>query len=258
MHPDLTGDVPRQTQTSSQTAHESTGPSFPQRQPLVWPDRPRPVGATRGEEPTCAQQDPDAGRSSATQHPQGSTARIRQLLQDDPAMVEVVRTSTSRWKNRIFETRTLQVGLPDGSVDGREIVLHLGGAGVLAVQDGRMCLVRQYRAAIGRMTLEIPAGKLEPGEDPSECAARELQEETGLRAEHLEFVASSLSAPGFSNEKTRVFRAWGLSRGDACPDEGEYVDVAWLPVADVMAAIHEGLIEDGKTIVAAYDALARP
>lgn len=256
MLPDHTEGVPQQSKVDGQSTHKSSGPSFPQRQPLVWPDRPRPVGATGGEEPQRVRQDAETQRPSVLRR--GSTARIRQLLQDDPAMVEVVRTSISRWKNRIFEARTLQVGLPDGSVDGREIVLHLGGAGVLAVQDGRMCLVRQYRAAIGRMTLEIPAGKLEPGEDPSECAARELQEETGLRAERLEFVASSLSAPGFSNEKTRVFRAWGLRRGDACPDEGEYVDVAWLPVADVMAAIHEGLIEDGKTIVAAYDALARP
>lgn len=189
---------------------------------------------------------------------EGSTQRIRELLQDDARLVERVTKRETMWKGVIFEVQKLEVSTPDGCSGRRDILLHHGGAGVCAVRDGAMCLVRQYRVALGRMTLEIPAGKLDPGEDPPQCAARELTEETGLVAGRLEFVASSLGAPGFSNEKTRVFRAWGLTRHEAHPDEGEFVDVVWIPVADVMAAIKEGLVQDAKTIVAAYDAALRP
>lgn len=188
----------------------------------------------------------------------GSTQRIRELLQDDARLVERVTKRETMWKGVIFEVQQLQVATPDGGAGRRDILLHHGGAGVCVVRDGKLCLVRQYRVALERMTLEIPAGKLDPGEDPAVCAARELAEETGLVADRLEYVASSLGAPGFSNEKTRVFRAWGLSRHAAHPDEGEFVDVVWIPVADVMAAIKEGLIQDAKTIVAAYDAALRP
>lgn len=188
----------------------------------------------------------------------GSTERIRDLLRDDPRLVERVTQRETMWKGVIFEVQKLKVATPDGGEGRRDILLHHGGAGVCAVRDGKMCLVRQYRVALERMTLEIPAGKLDPNEDPAECAARELTEETGLVADRLEYVASSLGAPGFSNEKTRVFRAWGLTHHEAHPDEGEFVDVVWIPVADVMAAIKEGIIQDAKTIVAAYDAALRP
>lgn len=188
----------------------------------------------------------------------GSTQRIKELLTDDPRLVERIQRRTSQWEGKLFRVQTLEVGLPDRSQGYREILLHHGGAGVLAVRNNNMCLVRQYRVAIERMTLEIPAGKLEAGEDPAVCAARELEEETGLTAESLEFVARSVGAPGFSNEATRIFRAHGLRRGEASPDEGEFVDVVWLPVVDVLAAVNEGLIQDAKTIIAAYDAFARP
>ena len=102
------------------------------------------------------------------------------------------------------------------------------------------------------MTLEIPAGKIDPGEDPAVCAARELTEETGLVAERLVPIAQSLGAPGFSNEKTRVFYADGVRQSDAHPDAGEFVDVVWVDLDDVLAAIRAGLIEDAKTIVAAF------
>lgn len=189
----------------------------------------------------------------------GSTERIRELLKDDPRLIERVMDCETEWKGVIFEVQKLKVATPDGGDGRRDILLHHGGAGVCAVRDGKICLVRQYRVALGRMTLEIPAGKLDPGEgSAAACAARELREETGLAADALEFVASSLGAPGFSNEKTRVFRAWGLHRGEACPDEGEFVSVVWLPVSDMLQGIREGLIQDAKTIVAVYDAALRP
>jgi ADP-ribose pyrophosphatase len=182
---------------------------------------------------------------------------IRELLEDDDRFAERIESSQTRWSGRIFSAHTYDVRLPDGTLGYREIVRHHGGAGVCAVREGRVCLVRQYRVALGRMTLEIPAGKLEEGEDPCACAARELLEETGLVASRLELVARSAGSPGFNDEKTRIFLAHGLEAHPAHPDEGEFVDVAWIPVDDVVRAVHEGLIQDSKTIVAVLVAKER-
>lgn len=187
----------------------------------------------------------------------GSTKEIRRLMEPDPRLEERVVSRETEWRGMIFEVQKLEVACPDGSTGRRDILLHHGGSGVYAVRDGRICLVRQYRVALGRMTLEIPAGKLEPGEDPAACAARELAEETGLVAEELEPIAVSAGAPGFNNERTHIYFAHGLHRGPASPDEGEFVDVVWLPLPDVLAGIREGVIQDAKTVISVYDALRR-
>ena len=100
-------------------------------------------------------------------------------------------------------------------------------------------------------------GKFEDGESPEDCAARELGEETGLVAQRLELVARAAGSPGFTSETTCVYLAHGLSPHAAHPDEGELVDVHWIPVRDVAEAIREGLICDSKTIIAAQAALIR-
>lgn len=176
---------------------------------------------------------------------------IRQLLKDDPALVERVDVREGMWRNAIFSAERWQVTQPDGVSSERDIVLHNGGAGVCVVRDGKMCLVRQYRVALGRMTLEIPAGKIDPKEDPATCAARELTEETGLVAERLVPIAMSCSAPGFTNEKTRIYYADGISQHPAHPDPDEFVDVVWVPLDEVLAAVRAGIIEDAKTVVSA-------
>lgn len=181
---------------------------------------------------------------------------IRNLLADDPRYVERVEHVTREWTGRIFEVETLDVRVPDGSTSWREIVRHNGGAGVCVVRDGKICLVRQYRVALERMSLEIPAGKLDPGEDPAVCAARELEEETGLIAERITPLAVSAGAPGFNNEKTRIFAAHGVSQGPSRPDAGEFVDVVWVPLSDMVEAIQAGLIEDAKTVVSVFAAVA--
>ena len=177
--------------------------------------------------------------------------RIRQLLVDDPALVERVDERENMWHCGIFEAQRWMVTQPDGQEGERDIVLHNGGAGVCVVRDGRMCLVRQYRVALGRMTLEIPAGKIDASEDPAVCAARELTEETGLVAERLVPIAVSRSAPGFTNERTRVYFAEGVSQHPASPDPDEFVDVVWVPVDEVVAAVRAGIIQDAKTVISA-------
>lgn len=185
-----------------------------------------------------------------------ATDNIQRLLELDQRLVERVVSRDREWQGKIFAVEHLKVELPDKSHAMREIVRHHGGAGVCAIREGKICLVRQYRVALGRMTLEIPAGKLDPNEDPATCAARELTEETGLVAGRLELLANTAGAPGFNDEKTRVFVAYDLRQGDACPDEGELVDVVWLPVADMVEAIRAGLIEDAKTVVSVLAAAA--
>lgn len=173
---------------------------------------------------------------------------IRKALEPSGSLYEDIVKREVRWEGQIFSAETLEVALPDGTHGRREIVRHHGGAGVVAVRDGRICLVRQYRVALGRMTLEIPAGKVDPDEPRDVCAARELTEETGLVAERLELLTESYGAPGFTNEHTSVYFAHGLSQGEAAPDEGELLNVMWLPVQDALAAIRAGLIDDAKTV----------
>ncbi len=182
---------------------------------------------------------------------------IRDLLEPDERLVERPATTTRQWQGRIFSVETMDAALPDGDLGYREIVRHHGGAGVCAVLDGKICLVRQWRIALGAMTLEIPAGKLEAGEDPAVCAARELMEETGLVADRLELIAHSYGSPGFTDESTHIYRALDLRQGEARPDADEFVDVVWLPLDQVVEAIHQGLIVDGKTVIAVLDAAMR-
>ena len=187
----------------------------------------------------------------------GGADRVRRLVEGGPSLEEPIRSSRLRWEGRIFSAMTLDVDLPDGTVGYREIVRHHGGCGVCAVRDGRICLVRQYRVALGRHTLEIPAGKLDGGEEPLDCAARELLEETGLVAESLELVAHSAGSPGFTDESTHIYLAHGLEAHPARPDEGEFVDVLWVDLADVLDAIAQGVIIDSKTIIASLVAAMR-
>ena len=173
---------------------------------------------------------------------------IRRALEIDPVLAERVVDAERPWEGKIFSVEHLRVELSDGSLDWREIVRHNGGAGVVAVRDGCVCLVRQYRVALGCMTLEIPAGKVDPAERRDVCAARELTEETGLVAERLELLTESYGAPGFTNEHTSVYFAHGISQGEARLDEGEFLNVLWVPVDDAVAALREGLIQDAKTV----------
>ncbi len=181
----------------------------------------------------------------------GTVESIKRHLELDPSLYEETVDDEIKWKGRIFSADLLKVRLPDGSYGTREIAWHHGGCGVAAFREGKLCLVRQYRVALGRMTLEIPAGKLEMGEVPVVCAARELMEETGLVADELVPLAVAAGSMGFTNEATRVFLARGLHQSASHPDEGEFVSVVWLPLEDVLAGVRAGLIQDSKTIIAA-------
>ncbi len=160
---------------------------------------------------------------------------------------------------RVFGGRLLQVDvdevrLPNGSAAKREVVRHPGAAVVLPVhRDGRVVLVRQYRYPLGGVLLELPAGKLDPGEDPEQTARRELAEETGLGASQWDPLGPFYTTPGFSDEVLHCFLARGLTEGErAVPDDDEALEVVVLGSAEVREWIRQGKIRDGKTLACLY------
>lgn len=154
------------------------------------------------------------------------------------------------YKGFIINLRVDDALLPDGRPCKREMVEHPGGAAVLCVEEGKVLLVRQFRYAYGEELLEIPAGKLDKGEDPAHAAARELEEETGRVAERVEKLFTLYPTPGYTNEKLHVFLAHGEHMGHVHPDDDEFVSVVRIPLADVSAMIADGRIRDAKTIAA--------
>ena len=118
------------------------------------------------------------------------------------------------------------------------------------VEDGKVFLVRQYRYAYGESIYEIPAGKLEIGEDPMKAAARELEEEAGVKAGRLELLFIDYPTPGYTNEKIYIYRAYDGQKVAAHLDEGEFLDVEYLPIERVKEMLKNGEIRDGKTIIA--------
>lgn len=132
-----------------------------------------------------------------------------------------------------------------------QIVRHPGGAAVLPLhEDGSVTLIRQLRPAVGEFLLELPAGRLAPGEDPRLAAGRELVEETGLSAAALESLGVVHSSPGVFDEVIHLYLATGLTQGEAKPEDYEEISCVRLPLAEALKMAEEGTITDGKTITA--------
>jgi ADP-ribose pyrophosphatase len=152
---------------------------------------------------------------------------------------------------RIVNLSVERVLLPNGSTTDVEIVRHSGAVAVVAVDDhDQVLLVRQYRHAIGEWLLEIPAGRLEPDEDPLECVVRELEEETGFRPGKIESLGRIWPTPGFSDEKIWLFLASKLEAGQQELEEDEVLTVVRMPWLEALAAARDGRICDGKSISA--------
>lgn len=147
-----------------------------------------------------------------------------------------------------LEERTFTV---NGEPHRYTILDHPGSVGVLAVQEGRLCLIRQFRPGANQALWEIPAGTLEQGERPEECARRELEEEAGMVAQELERLGEFFLAPGYSTELMHVFLAFNLARGQTHRDPGEAIDrVEWVPFDTFRAMIRKGEVRDTKSLAA--------
>ena len=144
-----------------------------------------------------------------------------------------------------------QAQLCDGRIAKREVVHHPGGVSVLPVDgEGNCYMVRQFRYPVGETVLEIPAGKLEAGEDHMTCAVRELSEETGFTADEFVDFGCFYTSPGFSTELLHVYLALGLHAGDCHPDDGEFLNVEKIPLETLTQMAMDGRIVDAKTVIA--------
>jgi ADP-ribose pyrophosphatase len=156
---------------------------------------------------------------------------------------------TDIYSGRVVTLRVIDLALADGRLVKREIVEHAAGAAVVAVDhDGNVLLVRQFRPAVGAHVLELPAGIVDPGESPLECARRELKEETGVTADALEPLATFYSSPGFCTEVLHVFAVSELGEGNRASDEEEELELVRLPLADAIERVLNGELSDAKTV----------
>ncbi|MCR4402272.1 MAG: NUDIX hydrolase [Firmicutes bacterium] len=166
--------------------------------------------------------------------------------------------SRSVYRGAILTLRVDEVELPSGRRSTREVVEHPGGVAIVAVdRDGSVILVRQYRYPIRSTLWEIPAGKLDPGESPSECAARELEEETGYRAKRLEEILPFYTSPGFCDEVLHLFFAKELVAGQDRPEEDELIETRRVRREEVEAMLARGEIRDGKTVLGLLAAMSK-
>ena len=154
------------------------------------------------------------------------------------------------YSGKVLTLNIENVTLPNGATTDLEIIRHPGASAIVPMkEDGTVMLIRQFRHAAGGFIYEIPAGKLHPGEDPLDCARRELEEEIGYRAEKLEFITSIFTAPGFTDELIRIYKATGLQKGQQKLDQDEVLEVFEWPLEKAIAEIQNGTIQDAKTII---------
>lgn len=161
--------------------------------------------------------------------------------------------SQTIYEGTVVKLQVDHVHLPDGSTSKREIVKHPGAVAIIAITpENKMVLVRQYRKALEKTTLEIPAGKLEPGEDPAICAKRELEEETGYRAETVQPLVAFYTSPGFADEYVHLFVAENFEEGTMDLDQDEFVELVEYTKEECIQAIHSQEICDAKTVLAVH------
>jgi ADP-ribose pyrophosphatase len=177
------------------------------------------------------------------------------------------RTISSKtvYQGNVFWVTRDEVAEPGGVRATRDVIRHNGSVVILAVdtesnpKDPGVLLIRQYRHAAGKLLLELPAGRIEPGEKLLAAGKRELMEETGYRAKRWSKHATYYASPGFLTETMTILLAEGLTLGEAAPEEDEKIEVHMTPLSDVLRLIHAGKIEDGKTLIGVllYDSLRR-
>jgi len=159
-------------------------------------------------------------------------------------------------RERIYSGKALtlereRVRFPDGHRDTLEIVRHPGGAGTLALDDrDRVCLLKQFRFAVGQWLWELPAGRIEPGEPPLHTAQRELAEEAGCVAGQWQALGSIFPSPGICDERIHLYQARDLRPVDTAHEAAEFIEIHWVPLKEAIGWAGDGTITDAKTLAA--------
>jgi ADP-ribose pyrophosphatase len=162
---------------------------------------------------------------------------------------EIIIEKKEVYKGDFLVIENLKVKLPDGNMGRRDVVRHPGAVAILAfLENEKILLVEQFRIALNKVMLEIPAGKLEKGEVPLECAHRELEEETGYRAGKLEYLGTIATGAGFTDEIIHIYKASNLFKGIKGGDEDEFIEVTAYNINEIKDMIKDGKIIDAKTI----------
>ena len=157
--------------------------------------------------------------------------------------------SKTVYQGKIVTLLVDQAELPDGNQALREVVLHPGGVAILPLDEaGNVTLVQQYRYPFHKLLLELPAGKLDGGEDHRAAAERELGEETGLEAGELTYLGCLLASPGFCSERLHMYLARDLRRCESHPDDDEFLNVVTMPFEELVRQVMDGTVEDAKTV----------
>jgi ADP-ribose pyrophosphatase len=171
----------------------------------------------------------------------------------DLHLKEVQVDSELAYEGHFLKVQRDTVRLPDGKQSKREYIKHPGAVVILPLfDDGSVLLERQYRYPLQKVFIEFPAGKIDPNEDPLDCAKRELQEETGYTAADWQFLCTIHNAIAYSDEHLDIFLARGLIAGESRLDDGEFLETFTATVPDMLSWIREGKISDVKTVIGAF------
>ncbi len=154
------------------------------------------------------------------------------------------------YNGKILNLRKDDIVLPDGNSAIREVVEHSGGCSVLCEKDGKILFVRQFRYPYKEEILELPAGKLNPGEEPEQTAIRELEEEGGIKAGRVEKMFEVYPSPGYTNEIIRIYRALDIQETNVHLDEDEFLESVWLDKNQIKEMLKKGEFKDAKTLIA--------
>ena len=165
-------------------------------------------------------------------------------------LTEHTLSSRTVYRGRLLDVREDDVRLPDGTTSRREYIVHPGAAVMIAMADAQSVVIeRQYRYALREHVYELPAGKIDPGEDPLATAQRELIEETGYRAREWRHLLTTYPVVGYSNERIELYLARDLEQVGHALDEGEFLDVLIMPLAEAIDWVRTGRIKEAKTIM---------
>lgn len=167
--------------------------------------------------------------------------------------------STILYKGNIFTLSKDKVKIENQMIIERDVIHHNGGCAIIACKDDCLLMVRQYRYAAQQELYEIPAGKIEAGEDPAQCAIREFEEETGYACTRMQPLFSFYSTPGFCTEAIHLFEADHLYRPahKRAMDDDECIEIAWVPIAELYRQLQSGMLKDAKTIIALQHVLLK-